>query len=374
VPADRQIARVAFGRTLRLHLAAVDNLTHSLFGWTLARAGLGRRVPHATATLILASNAPDVDVVAGFRSGVDYLAAHRGPTHGPLGVIGLGLITAGIIAAWSRWRSPNRGMGVDDGRTRHFTRWWILAMIGVVCHVLMDLPTSYGTRLLSPFIWTWYALDWMPIIDVYLWVMLAVALVVGSKLRRERVAMLALGLMAFDYAARAALHERALANAAAFDAAGVHAPCTIAPTFVAHSGSIAVSPRSPNACVEAAALPTFLSPFTWRSIRRHADSYELSDRKILGEQATASLTRLASDTGADVVRARASRAGQVYFDFARFPVAQVSVHAGTFTSVRLLDARFMMMPLASGNTRNARLSVTITFDESGRTVEERFGN
>jgi membrane-bound metal-dependent hydrolase YbcI (DUF457 family) len=352
----------------------VDNLTHSLFGWTIARAGLGRRVPYATATLILASNAPDVDIVAGFRSGVDYLAAHRGPTHGPLGVIGLGLVTAGIISAWSRLRSPGDGVGRNDGSTSHFMRWWGLAMIGIVCHVFMDLPTSYGTRLLSPFISTWYALDWMPIIDVYLWLVLGAALVAGSWTRRERIAIIALGLMALDYSTRAALHERALANAASFNADGMPAPCAIAPTFVAHSGSIDVSATGSDACVEAAALPTFFSPFTWRSIRRHANSYELSDRNILGEQAMAHSTRLASDSGGDVEHARASRAGRVYFDFARFPVAQVSANTA-FTSVRLLDARFIMMPLATGNsTTNARLSVTITFDASGRTVEERFGN
>jgi membrane-bound metal-dependent hydrolase YbcI (DUF457 family) len=351
----------------------VDNLTHSLFGWTIARAGLGRRVPYATATLILASNAPDVDIVAGFRSGVDYLAAHRGPTHGPLGVIGLGLVTAGIISAWSRLRPRSDGVHAGDGTTPHFTRWWILAMIGIVCHVFMDLPTSYGTRLLSPFVWTWYALDWMPIIDVYLWLVLGAAVVAGWWTRRERVAMIALGLMALDYTARAALHEHARANAASFNADGVHAPCAIAPTFVAHSGSIDASSTHPDACVEAAALPTFFSPFTWRSIRRQANHYELSDRNILGEQAIAHSTRLASDSGPDVARARASRAGRVYFDFARFPIAQVSVNTA-FTTVRLLDARFIMMPLASGNSTNARLSVTITFDESGRTVEERFGN
>ena len=31
------------------------------------------------------------------------------------------------------------------------------AMIGVLCHILMDFPTSYGTRLLSPFDWHWFA-------------------------------------------------------------------------------------------------------------------------------------------------------------------------------------------------------------------------
>ena len=65
----------------------MDNLTHSLFGLTLARAGVGRGVPYATATLVLASNAPDGDIVTALFGGIDYLAAHRGPTHGPLGVV-----------------------------------------------------------------------------------------------------------------------------------------------------------------------------------------------------------------------------------------------------------------------------------------------
>jgi membrane-bound metal-dependent hydrolase YbcI (DUF457 family) len=352
----------------------VDNLTHSLFGWTVARTGFGRRVPYATATLIIASNAPDIDIVVGFRSGVDYLAVHRGPTHGPLGVIGLGLVTAAIVSAWARLRSRRDGRRLDDAETQHFAQWWLLATVGIVCHVLMDLPTSYGTRLLSPFVWTWYALDWMPIIDVYLWLVLSVALIAGTRARRERIAILALGLMAFDYTARAALHERALTNGASFDAAGVHAPCAIAPTFVAHSGPIDVSPR-PDGCVEAAALPTFFSPFTWRIIRRQANDYELSDRSVFNTAATIHSARPVSDSGPDVRRVRSTRPGRVYLDFARFPIAKISARTATLTTVRLLDARFVAMPTFGENdTANARLSVVVTFDESGRIVEQRFGN
>jgi membrane-bound metal-dependent hydrolase YbcI (DUF457 family) len=351
----------------------VDNLTHSLFGWTVARAGLGRRVPYATATLIVASNAPDVDIVAGLRSGVDYLAAHRGPTHGPLGVIGLGLATAGLISAWARLRS--RRNGAEGIATQHFVRWWLLAMIGIVCHVLMDLPTSYGTRLLSPFVWTWYALDWMPIIDVYLWLVLIVALVAGSWRGRERLAVIALALMGCDYAARAALHERALANGASFDAAGTHAPCAAAPTFVVHSGAIDGSRATPGACLDAAALPTFFSPFTWHIVRQHPSTYELSDRSVLDKRTTVHASRLASDSGPDVVHAGTTRTGRLYFDFARFPIAQISHPTATLTSVRLLDARFLAMaPGGDDVASNARLSVVVTFDRAGRIVEEGFGN
>jgi membrane-bound metal-dependent hydrolase YbcI (DUF457 family) len=349
----------------------VDNLTHSLFGWTIARTGLGRRVRYATPTLILASNAPDIDIVSGVRSGIDYLAAHRGPTHGPLGAIGLGLITAAIMTGWARLRS---GRTAPSEAANHFLARWMLATIGIVCHVLMDLPTSYGTRMFSPFVWTWYALDWMPIIDLYLWAVLIVALAVGSRTRSQRAAFIALGFMAFDYSTRAVLHDRALANGAMFDAAGVRSVCESAPTFVAHSANGTPATTS-DSCIEAAALPTFFSPLTWRIVRQHSRFYELSDRTIGAESAQVPAMRLENENSPDVLRVRQTRAGTVYFNFARFPIAHVSKSTPTLTTVRLFDARFIaMLSTREDAATNARLSVVVTLDESGRVVHQRFGD
>ena len=351
----------------------MDNLTHSLFGWTVARAGLGRRLPYATATLIVASNISDVDIVVGLRDGVDYLAVHRGPTHGPLGVVGLGLVTAALISVWRRIAS--RTAPSADDNFRNFVSWWGLAMVGIACHVLMDLPTSYGTRLLSPFVWTWYALDWMPIIDVYLWLVLIVALVVGSRSRlgRKRAALIGLALMACDYAGRALLHQRALEAGASFTAAGVHAPCVAAPTLVAHRGGTLPEATGADVCLEAAALPTFFSAFTWRIIRQHSNGYELSDRRVLGTPATIQWTWLASNID-EVERLRATRPGRVFLDFARFPLAELLARTPSLTTVRLFDARFAMTPSGSrGVPASARLSVVVTVDASGRIVDQHFG-
>lgn len=336
----------------------MDNLTHSLFGWTLARAGVGRGVPQATATLVLASNVPDADiVVAVVAGGVEYLAAHRGPTHGPLGVVGLGLVVAGVVAAWARWRG--RGEAAPGVPAGSFLRWWGLAMIGILGHVLMDLPTAYGTRLLSPFSATWFAVDWMPIIDVYLWIALIGSLIAGRLTgARRRAAIVGLGLLAFDYAARAGLHQRALSHGAAFDAAGTPAPCATAPTLVAHRGAIEPGPGAP-ACVAAAALPTFVSPFTWRVVRQSATGYELSDRSVLDLAATPPSTRISTDAGPDVGRARTTRAGEVYFDFARFPIARVTSQPPAVTEVRLLDARFIGLP-AGDDLSDVRRGLTLT--------------
>ena len=48
--------------------------------------------------MLVAANAPDLDIVTAMTGGaVPYLAAHRGATHGPLGVVLLGLAIALVI-------------------------------------------------------------------------------------------------------------------------------------------------------------------------------------------------------------------------------------------------------------------------------------
>src|SRR5882724_2134768 len=77
----------------------MDNLTHTLFALTLARTPLGRAGRGTTTALILASNAPDVDVVTTLRGSASYLQWHRGPTHGLLGILALGAIVALLVRA-----------------------------------------------------------------------------------------------------------------------------------------------------------------------------------------------------------------------------------------------------------------------------------
>src|SRR5439155_183418 len=174
--------------------------THTLFGATLARTPLGRAGRGTFAALVLASNAPDLDIVAAAGGGTTtYLEWHRGPTHGPLGVVGLGLASAGFVwlgrAALDRWRAKRRGSNAARADAS-FTMLVSISMIGVLLHILMDLPTSYGTRLLSPFSWRWFAFDWLPIVDIYLLIALAAGLVFGelSKTSRRRLAAIVLAV------------------------------------------------------------------------------------------------------------------------------------------------------------------------------------
>ena len=157
----------------------MDNVTHTLFALTLARTPLARAGRGTDGRA-----GPGVER-AGHRhrrprsaARASYLTWHRGPTHGPLGILGLGLVVASLVL--DRAPRPPAATGATSW-TRRSACSSPIAMIGVLCHVLMDLPTSYGTRLLSPFDWHWFAVDWMPIVDVYLLFALAAGLLFGRS-------------------------------------------------------------------------------------------------------------------------------------------------------------------------------------------------
>ena len=64
----------------------MDPITHTLAGAVMARAGLDERTPLAAATLMLAANAPDIDIFIMVAGPYDGLAFRRGWTHGPSAV------------------------------------------------------------------------------------------------------------------------------------------------------------------------------------------------------------------------------------------------------------------------------------------------
>src|SRR5215831_2293712 len=88
--------------TCRYITNAVDNLTHTLFGLTLARTPLGRSGRGVTTALVLASNVPDADIVMTASGNASYLQWHRGPTHGLLGIVVLGTLVALLVRAGQR--------------------------------------------------------------------------------------------------------------------------------------------------------------------------------------------------------------------------------------------------------------------------------
>jgi inner membrane protein len=368
----------------------LDNLTHSLFGLTLARTPLGGRRA-STIALVLASNAPDIDIVATAGGSMKYLEWHRGPTHGLPGVIGLGLLVAGI--GWL----IDRKWGSSDPTSRvPFGRLWIVSMIGVACHVLMDLPTSYGTRPLSPFAWTWFAQDWEPILDIYLLAILAAGLWFGRSPRtpasaaattgRSRNAVLALGLMMVNYGVRATAHHEAIARAPQVFGAQLPAPCAdVASASPFERWPRQINPRpsdgSSRCLVEIAAMPDFLSPFRWRIIAHLSNAFEVRTVDLLSdrERLTSSDVRLVAVHYPNiwtpvVFQAAQAPVARVFLGFSRFPAARSVVGADGAATVRWNDLRFASDTAPNPRERAPNLfTATVQLNPAGKVVRERLG-
>jgi membrane-bound metal-dependent hydrolase YbcI (DUF457 family) len=374
----------------------LDNLTHSLFGLTLARTPLGRAGRGVTAALLLASNAPDIDIVATARGAEHYLEFHRGPTHGPLGVVGLGLIVAGLVQLGQRWWDRSSSVSSTDPPAA-FPLLWAVSAIGIVCHVLMDLPTSYGTRPLSPFSWTWFAVDWMPIIDIYLWAILGATLWFARSradephrvVRYRRNAAIALVLMAVNYGVRAAAHHTAVASAPAVF--GGHLPPWCEQS-VQPSWAIDRWPRRPpqsqrdvgaqRCLVEVAAFPTFTSPFQWRLLAQLSNGYEIRDVDLLRRSGVSSeplstrtlSVRVPNQWTPAVIRAAETATARRFLGFSRFPAARSVVSGDGTATVRWSDLRFIQGSLDDPSQfRRGLFSVTVVIGPDGKILEERLG-
>ena len=75
----------------------MEPVTHFLTGAVLSRAGFNRRTAYATLAMTLAAEAPDLDVLWGFRGPVAVLEHHRGITHTFLGAPFVALAVTGTV-------------------------------------------------------------------------------------------------------------------------------------------------------------------------------------------------------------------------------------------------------------------------------------
>src|SRR5256885_14703664 len=158
-----------------------------LTGACISRAGLNRTTAYATATWVLASEFPDIDVAYYLRGSVEAFAHHRGWTHTFMAAPVDAAVVVGGLYFWWWWRRrktyiPLRGnVGHPHSRdpeTRHPAslpgasqrpgriadepRWGLLLVYAVLAafgHVLLDYVTAYGVRPFEPFSFQWFSWD-----------------------------------------------------------------------------------------------------------------------------------------------------------------------------------------------------------------------
>jgi inner membrane protein len=189
----------------------MDNLTHSLTGLMLSRAGLNRAVPRATVILVLAANIPDVDAISLLWGPDAYIQHHRGFTHALAAIPVMALLP--VLAAWV-W---------NRGRPLPWLRAWLVSIAGTATHPLLDYTNAYGIRLLLPVSSEWLALSLTSVVDLWIWCVLISAVVfpalsrlvsseIGARPTPGRGwAVFALIFVLVYNSGRAVLHHRAVA-------------------------------------------------------------------------------------------------------------------------------------------------------------------
>ena len=301
----------------------MDNLTHTLTGVAIARLGLEKRCPGATLTLALASNLPDIDIVAGLWGNVAYLEHHRAITHAfPASL----LLAAGLAAMLAFW----------PGSPRRFVPTLLLSWLGICLHIVWDLWTSYGTRILLPFDATWYSLDWMFIVDPILLGILVLACFGARWFSRPRLPRWAIG------AALAYIGLRATAQ------------------WMAHGQARSFAGSEFDVV---RALPNPVSLNQWRFLARNDDAFVTGSVEAYGTSRTkAEFKQLKPDA---LVRriATKSHAARVFLDFSAFPRLETR-QEGEITVIVWRDLRFAAV-VQSG------FFCEVKVDALGRIVSER---
>ncbi|MDX1382411.1 MAG: metal-dependent hydrolase [Thermoanaerobaculia bacterium] len=353
------------GTQLTCTIRCVDPLAHSLFGAAMAKTRLGRDRALALPVALLAANVPDVDVLAYAQSADTALWLRRGWTHGPLGLLLLPALVAGLVLLVARIRGPARSS--PDPR-----RLMLVAYLAAVSHPLLDWLNTYGVRLLMPFDERWYYGDALFIVDPWMWMLLGASVFLAHGSRpATSLAWLALAaattalifVAAEHWAGRAVWAGGILAAAVAKWRAWPARPAPAAraelhrAAVLAYAGAMTLGARAAAAQVRAAASelglapverlmvgPLPLTPLRRDVVLATRDEIRVGHFDWLGRPRVVFDEWRASPAGANEVerRALADPCIRGFVNWARFPYAETQAEDGD-VRVDLIDARYSRM-------------------------------
>ena len=337
----------------------MDPVTHLLTGACLSRAGLNRKTGLATLTLTLAAEAPDIDVVAYFWGSIAGLQHHRGFTHALIGIPLLGALVVAGVYGIHHLRSRS------GWQPRLAPRWALLlgyACLAVAVHILQDFSNNYGVLPLTPFNPRWYSGDFVFIIDPLMLLALTVGLVLPSlfgliseevganksRFRGTGGARFALGCVVILIAMRAYEHGRAVT----------------ALKSLTYNGEDAV---------RVSAFPNPLNLFSWNGVVETQDFFELvpvNSRAGEVDPHNLAVVRYKPQESAVTLAAKKSWLGQVYLDWAKYPLVQEARLAGdrylvTFTDLRFTSAEALRRRRSSPLTGYVILDSRLRVEDQG---------
>ena len=346
----------------------MEPVTHFLFGAAMGRAGLNRKTGLATATLTLAAEAPDLDVLSRFGGPAFGLNHHRGFTHSFLGIPLVAAVVVGFV--YLVWRTRGR-----KTRNPHLPpRWGLLfgfACLAGLSHLFLDYTNNYGVRPFWPFSERWYSLDIVFIVEPVLLVVLTLGLILPSLF----------SLIHEEIGARKAPHAMPAGRlAAALGLLGVVACWGF--RGYEHSRALAALEARTYQGADAtriSAYPHMTNPFRWYAVAETANFFATMDVDSLTPEVDPEnemQIRYKPEETPVTLAAKKTYIGCVYLSWAQYPVTeaeQVESDPGHSNSaayvVRFRDLRYDY-PERKGRVT---LGATVLLNRHLEVVDERFG-
>lgn len=283
----------------------------------LSRAGLNRLIPRADMLLILAANAPDVDAISWIGGSTAHLHYHRWYTHSwmlvPLIAILPVLIHRLFVKQGFRWMYA-----------------YLLSLIGVVSHILLDMTNSYGVRALLPLHSDWLSFNTTFVVDPWIWAVLTLAVggpfissLVSSEIGAKKStgqgwAIFALLFIVLYDAGRYVAHDRAMQIL----------------------NSRIYNGETPK---RVGAFPQFANPLRWSAVVELPGSYWVSSVNLLEEfDPSGGRVFFKSPFTPEVEAARATEPFRVFADFNQWQLWRTTPMPQPEGSqlVQLFDLRF----------------------------------
>ena len=300
------------------------NSTHTFVGLTIARAGFDDWVPRAAITAAIAANLPDIDIVTALSGTATYIKYHRGITHSIVGIPVLALILTAFMYLF----------------TENFWRTYLVALVAMATHPVLDLANTYGLRPFLPWDGQWQYGDLLPIIDPYLDAILLIGILAGELFKDSKRLMtwLAIGLVAAYVGARIEL--RGLAKS--------QLETLAANTLGTENWAVS---------------PDILNPLVWDGIVQVPKQMLKVSIDPLDQRMTETGRMDRTNVRLIPKRALASESAMALLPFARFPVMRVQGMPGGFR-VLIFDYRFY------NDTTNTALGTEIILDRSSQITKE----
>lgn len=340
----------------------------------MGRAGLNRKTALATATLTLAAEAADLDVLSRFGGSAFGLNHHRGFTHSFLGVPLVAAVVVGFI--YLIWRLRGR-------KTRNPNlppRWRLLfayACLAGLTHILLDFTNNYGVRPFWPFSERWISWDIDFIVEPVMLVVLTLGLILPSlfSLIQEEIG-------AGDQGPRATPKGRlaaTLALLAIFAYWGLrdyeHRRAVAALQSRTYLGADAI---------RASAYPYWVNPFRWYGVVETPAFFASMDVDSLAPEVDPEAQmqiRYKPEETPVTLAAKKTYLGRVYLSWAQYPVTETEQleidlagndpvnNARAAFVVRFRDLRYDY----PGRSAHTTLGAVVFLTRDLKVVEERFG-